>query len=66
MLKLVEISWYRRLNDQRVHINETFKGCHGMTLHRSKGINRRCASLIQKQFLYQTFHHSCQNDDFLF
>ena len=25
MLKLVRISWYRRLDDQRVHINEIFK-----------------------------------------
>ena len=26
MLRLVRISWYRRLNDQSVHIYETFKG----------------------------------------
>ena len=35
MLKLVRIPWYRRLNDQSVHINETFKDYHGMILHPS-------------------------------
>ena len=60
MLKLVEISWYRRLNDQSVHINETFKGCHGMALHQSKGINRKGASTYS-----ETFNHCCKNGNFL-
>ena len=45
MLISVRTSWYRKLNDQSVHINETFTGYHCMILHQNKQhINRNCAS----------------------
>ena len=45
MLKLEIISWYRGLNYQSVHINDTFKGYHCMILHPNQQYtNRKCAS----------------------
>ena len=46
MLQFVRTSWYRRLNDQSVRINNKFKDHHCMILRQNQQyISRKCASI---------------------
>ena len=55
MLNLVRIPWYRRLKDQSIYINETFKGYHCMILHLNQQyINNKCASTYSETTFFKS------------
>ena len=65
MLKLVRISWYRGLNDQSVHINETFEGYHSMILHQNQQYtNRKYPSTYSETVSLSDIWYKCNKNNF--